>query len=81
MGGWNLVGYPSAATLDLPGALTDHGVMEFTLVYAYHAADTSDPWKLFDPAVLPIQNDLTALSPGWGYWIYVTEDADWQIEY
>lgn len=81
VGGWNLVGYPSAATLDLPGALTDHGVMEFTLVYAYHAADTSDPWKLFDPAVLPIQNDLTALSPGWGYWIYVTEDADWQIEY
>lgn len=81
VGGWNLVGYPSAQTLDLPGVLTDHGVEDFTLVYAYHAVDTADQWKLYDPLVLPILNDLTELSPGWGYWIFVTEAADWQIAY
>jgi len=81
VGGWNLVGYPSADNLALPGALSDHGVTEFTLIFAYHAADIADPWKLFDPEVAPPLNDLTQMSPGWGYWIFVTEDCDWQVVY
>ena len=49
-GGWNLVAYPSVADRQLPAALSDHGVgTDFSLVYAYHANDTADPWKLFDP--------------------------------
>ena len=79
-GGWNLVGYPSSTNLDLPGALSDQGGTGFTLIYAYHAADTSDPWKLFDVAVTPVVlNDLTTMSPGWGYWIDVNTDADWTV--
>lgn len=81
VGGWNLVGYPSATNVDLPGALEDHGVTDYTIVYAYHAADTADFWKLFDPSVDPIYNDLTYMSPGWGFWIFVTEDSVWEVIY
>jgi hypothetical protein len=79
--GWNLVGYPSAVNRALPGALSDHGVgTNFTLVYAYHAND-ADQWKLFDPAAPVWTNDLTALSPGWGYWVQVSVTHDWHVEY
>ncbi len=82
VGGWNLVGYPSAAALALPGALSDHGVGDqFNLVYAYHAADTADTWKLFDRTGLPFGNDLDDLEPGWGYWIMVSADNSWNVAY
>jgi len=80
-GGWNLVGYPSVVDRTLPGALEDYGVSDFSLVYAYHANDGADPWKLFDRTGSAWANDLTALSPGWGYWIKVTNDHTWNVGY
>jgi hypothetical protein len=81
-GGWNLVGYPSAGAGTLPDVLRDHGVGDdFSLVYAYHADDVQDPWKLFDPNAPGYVNDLTEMTPGWGYWIYVTADHTWQVDY
>jgi len=78
--GWNLVGYPSEANRLLPAALRDNGVGDdFTLLYAYHANDTS-PWKMFDPA-MPFGNDLTEMEPGWGYWVWVGVDCTWSVEY
>ena len=77
-GGWNLVGYPSAANSDLPDVLNG---IDFTLVYAYHANDSTDPWKLFDIAAPDWANDLTELSPGWGYWIWVNADETWNVPY
>jgi hypothetical protein len=82
-GGWNLVGYPSAASGALPAILTSYGVAaeNLELVYAYHAAE-ADPWKLFDSNGAPYANDLTTLSAGWGYWIQVdTADATWVVNY
>ncbi len=80
--GWNLVGYASSLNRDLPGALSDHGVgTDFSLVFAYHAGDAADPWKLFDRAVDPYANDLTELAPGWGYWIKVSAGSDWSVDY
>jgi hypothetical protein len=80
-GGWNLVGYPSAATLALPDALRDHGVgTGYSLVYAYHANDTGAPWKLYNRSAI-FGNDLTQLAPGWGYWIYVSGDSTWTVGY
>ena len=78
--GWNLVGFPSATAQDLPGVLSDHGVgTDFTLVYAYHAANTQDPWKLFDRSS-GFPGDLSALSAGWGYWIRVwTGEHTWTV--
>ena len=43
-GGWNLVAYPSAVNRPLPVALSG---IDFSLIYAYHANDIADPWKLF----------------------------------
>jgi hypothetical protein len=81
-GGWNLVAYPSAEDGALPAALVDHGVgTDFSIVYAYHANDTADPWKLFGRTVPAWANDLTELEPGWGYWVKVTADHTWDVEY
>jgi thermitase len=80
--GWNLVGYPSIVERDLPGALQDHGVgTDFSLVYAYQANDPADPWKLFDRATPPFSNDLTSMTPGLGYWLQVSADNTWQVNY
>jgi hypothetical protein len=83
VGGWNLVGYPSIVDRLLPGALSGHGVGDtFTLIYAYHANDPkNDPWKLFDPLGTPYSNDLQPMTPGWGYWINVTADSTWMVNY
>jgi hypothetical protein len=82
VGGWNLVGYPSAVNSSLPGALSDHGVgTDFRLVYSYRAVDTGDPWKLYDRIGAPYANDLTEFVPGWGYWVSVSADHTWSVEY
>ena len=80
-GGWNLVGFPSATALDLPEALTDHGVEDVSIVFAYKASDANDPWKLFEPDIPDYAVDLIQLDVGWGYWVKVTDDASWQIDY
>ncbi len=79
--GWNLVGFPSSASLDLPGAFSDHGLGDFSLAYAYHASDTADPWKKFDP-LMPINlNDLKLLASGWGYWVDAGGAHTWDVGY
>ena len=80
VGGWNLMGYPSASSELLPDALDSiDGV--YTLVYANHAADTADLWKMFDPSAPGYVNDLLELAPGWGYWIFVNSDAELEVTY
>jgi hypothetical protein len=79
---WNLVGYPSASNGSLPAILSDHGVgTDFSLVFAYHANDTGDPWKLFDREGEVYANDLTELAPGWGYWLKANADHTWSVAY
>jgi hypothetical protein len=81
-GGWNLVSYPSAGAGALPAALGDHGVgTDFSLVYAYHANDISDVWKLFDRSAPEFTNDPTELNPGWSYWVKVSANHTWHVEY
>jgi hypothetical protein len=63
-GNWNLVGYPADDYRALPGVLDTHGVTNFSLLYAYHANDTSNPWKLYDTSVPAWVNDLNQLDPG-----------------
>jgi hypothetical protein len=78
--GWNLVGYPSAVNGPLAAVLTDHGVgTDFSLVYAYHANEGSAAWKLFDRSGNPLLNDLTELSPGWGYWVKASAARTWTV--
>ena len=72
--GWNLVGYPSAQAKPIADALSSiEG--KYTLVYAYDALDTADPWKKYDVSAPPYANDLTEIRSGLGYWIKVSEDC------
>jgi hypothetical protein len=76
-GGWNLVGYPSLTPWTLPGTLDGH----FTLIYAYHASETADPWKLFDIDAPVFVDDLLSLTAKWGYWIKVGTPYSWMVTY
>jgi len=81
-GGWNLVAYPSGVNRPLPVALSNNGVgSDFTIVYTYQANGSPDPWKLFDRTSPAWSNDLTELSPGWGYWIKVSVNHTWNVNY
>jgi hypothetical protein len=77
--GWNLVGYPSEVNRSLPDALSLNGCTDFSLVYAYQASDPA-PWKMYDPS-MPFGNDLTDMSHGLGYWIWVNADCTWSVKY
>jgi len=79
-GGWNLIGFPALDSADLPDVLSTIEE-DYTLIFAYHAADTSDPWKVFDIEAPIWSNDLTQMAPGWGYWIFVTDNTTLVIPY
>jgi hypothetical protein len=79
-GGWNLVAYPSGVNRPLPAALNDNGIgTDYSLVYAYHANDSTDVWKLFNRTGLPYANDLTQMAPGWGYWVKLIANKTWSL--
>ncbi len=81
---WHLTSYPSGTQGALPGALSDHGLADnFTLVYAYHAEEADDPWKLYDRGAAAWANDLTQLMPGHGYWVRsgAASGASWSVTY
>lgn len=82
-GGWNLVGFPSSKGATLPDVLEDHGFSPGSeyLVFTYIASDTADPWKVYDSSAPSYGNDLKIMTPGLGYWIYVTTDVTWEIFY
>jgi hypothetical protein len=78
--GWNLVGYPAIDPQTLPDALENNGIIDYSMVMAYHAAD-ADLWKMYDPSATSYVNDLLELSPGWGYWINVGSNSTWTVTY
>jgi len=83
VGGWNLVGFPSAGSVVMPQAMEENGVSRgaYNLVYTYHAADGGDQWKIYDTDAPDFANDLVNLNPGYGYWIYVFGDPIWTVNY
>ncbi len=78
--GWNLVSIPEEPTDSDPATVddTDPAVVlssiagNYTQVYAYDACDVADPWKMYDPAADPADNDLTAIDHKIGFWIEMT---------
>ncbi|HEX9800126.1 MAG TPA: RHS repeat-associated core domain-containing protein [Thermoanaerobaculia bacterium] len=70
--GWNLVGYPSDFARPVPATLAAIAG-KYLRVFGYDAADAEDPWAVYDVAVPAWANDLAAMEPGRGYWIYATE--------
>lgn len=68
---WNLIGYPSAQTRELPNAL-DSIDGKYTLVNAYNVAE-SPSWQKFDPNGPPFANSLLDMQANFGYWINVND--------
>jgi hypothetical protein len=76
-GGWNLVGFPAGTPGDPASVLSSNT----TLVFSYRSADTADLWKMYDVNVPLFLNDLTEMMPTWGYWIQVSADQSWTVNY
>jgi len=77
--GTNLVGYPSTTTRPIAEALSSiEG--KYVRVYTYNAAGVPSPWLLFDFTAPALANTLTAMVPGSGYWIDVTQPCVWRVE-
>ena len=76
--GQNLIGYPSLAPVSLPDALVNIDG-KYNKAYSYDSTDSANPWKTFTPGAPAPANDLTALSPGEGYWLDMTEPAILQV--
>ena len=65
--GWNLIGYPSSTPQTITTVLS--GISgNYSIVWAYNASDTSDPWKKYQVGAV-VGNDLTSMVSGYGYWI------------
>jgi len=71
--GSNLVGYSSASPWGTPDA-----VASIEGLYVSVWAFIEGSWKLYDPAN-PGFSDLTAMAPGYGYWIDVSEACVWDV--
>lgn len=80
VGGWNLVAFPSSDPVATASAVSSLGT-SYSLIYTYDVQDTADPWKLYDRIGAPYANDLVSMSPGLGYWIFVTADISWPVPY
>lgn len=71
--GSNLVGYSSVNSWDTPDAVSSiEG--QYVSVWAF----IEGSWQLYDPAN-PGFSDLTTMSPGYGYWIDVSEACVWDV--
>lgn len=76
--GWNLIGFPSGEPRLVRTALSSiEG--KYVRVYGFDAADTADPWELYEVAAPPWASDLEVLRPGRGYWLLATEATDLTI--
>ncbi len=71
--GWNLVGYNSSTSQGVADALASISG-KYVSVWAY----VNGSWKVYDPNN-PGFSDLTAMDPGYGYWINATEACTWTL--
>lgn len=70
--GWNLVSIPldpdNPALPDALSSIEGH----YDSVWAYDGCDAGDPWKLYNPAAPPFNNDLAQIGPDVPFWIDMT---------
>ena len=71
--GWNLVGYNSSEAIAIADALSSI-TGNVVSVWAY----MNDAWLVYDPAN-PDFSDLSAMTPGYGYWINTNGACTWTL--
>lgn len=72
--GFNMVGWPSETPVALPQAL-DSIAGKYEVVWGFDGSASEAPWLSYDPAGSPWANTLEQLVPGYGSWVYATEDC------
>jgi hypothetical protein len=70
--GWNLVGLNSASILNMPQVISSI-LNNVISIWTYQ----NGRWMVYDPGN-PNFSDLTALKPGYGYWIKVNSACTWR---
>lgn len=45
--------------------------LQLEIIYSFDAANTQDPWQIYDPRAPAFANDLQRLESGQGYWVKV----------
>lgn len=77
--GWNLLSIPlvplSTAVGDVLSSISDR----YSLVYAYDARDSANPWRRYDPAAPAALNDLAQINERMGFWVYATNVATLKV--
>ncbi|MCB0060772.1 MAG: hypothetical protein KDE19_01610 [Caldilineaceae bacterium] len=76
--GWNLVAYPLQETQSPTVALASI-IDDYTIIAGYDPTNPAQPWQMYDPNVTVSANNLDALEPGKGYWIYAERTTVWRI--
>jgi len=71
--GWNLVSYPASEPRSIADALSSIAG-KYTMALRYEAGE-GYPWRRYNIVMPAWANTLTQITPGWGYWLYVTEDC------
>ena len=70
--GANLIGFPRSNAQAVVDALASIAG-KYTKVFEYDAGTSS--WKSYDVSVPSWANSLQQMRPGYGYWVYVTENC------
>jgi hypothetical protein len=70
--GANLIGFPRSNAQSVADALASIAG-KYTKVFEYDAATSS--WKSYDVSLPGWANSLQQMRPGYGYWVYVTENC------
>jgi RHS repeat-associated protein len=73
--GWNLISLPRQPDSVDPAAVFSSIAGSFTIVHSYDACDPADPWRTYNPAAAPGDNDLTAIDHRPGLWVRATAAA------
>jgi len=75
---WNIISYPSLVPVETAAAFQDVE-NEIDHVLGYDSNDAGNEWKIYDPKMPPNLNTLKSLEPGFGYWVKMLEDSDWEF--
>jgi len=71
---WNLISIPVVPSNNAITSVLSSISGSYTIVWAYNASDTSDPWKRYWVNVTG--NDLSYMTPNSGYWIKLNVSAE-----
>jgi len=75
--GWNLISLPLIPSSDDIAVILEPILADVQIVWSYDASNPGDPWSYYVPLV--VEDDLTEMRDGLGYWVYMEAATDLEI--